>query len=302
MGAVKEHFSDLRISDNERTTKTAIAESDVAKANAARANERAAELEKESASLEADNLSLQTSLRPRRLSFLGWTDNLQKVASITDELKKFPGTIALIQVVPDFEARVFAGDIATVLTNAGWKPQFITEAQSHMSDMSFPEGVTLFTLSDGKSQTQAGTAFWSALTEADVQMSGAGTFGAYVFHKILDKPAPGYPYFDPPVTAVFIRVGIKPFTSQFLDIQRRNMERQDRRFDRGLRAAYERSGSMLFGVPNHPPVAVKLGPNGEWIAVNPEEQSLLPKKVSPTLILPGGVMIRSSPPPDQDKP
>src|SRR5258708_36611102 len=68
MGAIREHFSDLRISDNERATKTATAESDVAKANAAKANLRAAELEKESASLKADNLSLQTSLRQRRLS------------------------------------------------------------------------------------------------------------------------------------------------------------------------------------------------------------------------------------------
>lgn len=50
MGAVKEHFAEIRISDNERATKTAIAESDVAKAageaakaDAASANARALE-------------------------------------------------------------------------------------------------------------------------------------------------------------------------------------------------------------------------------------------------------------------
>jgi hypothetical protein len=281
MGAAKEHFSDLRISENELAT--------------SKANRRAAELEKEAASLEADNLSLQTSLRPRRLSFPGWTTNLEKAASITKELEKFRGTVAFIQVVPDFEARIFAQDVATVLANVGWKIEFVDEARSHLSETSFPEGVTLFTVSDGKSSTQAGTAFWTALTEADALMSGTGTFGAYIFHKILEKPEPGFPYFDPPITAVLIRIGLKPFTSQFLDIQRRNIERQERQFDRSLRAIYEQSGSLSFSVPIHFPIAVKPGPNdGEWIAINPDEQKFLPKKSSPMLVLPG-MMLRSSP-------
>jgi len=274
----------------------ANAAGEAARATAAEARRQTALLEKESAALEADNLALQTSLRPRRLSFIGWTDSLEKVAAITEGLKKHSGVTAFIQVVPDFEAQSFARDIASVLERAGWKPKFVAETQSHMPETSFPEGVTVVTLSDGKSQTGAGTAFWTALTEADVLMSGTGTFGAHIFHKILDKPEPGYPNFEPPVTAVFIRVGLKPFTSQFLEIQRRNMERQDRRMDRALRAAYDRSGSVMFSVPNHAPVAVKPGPNGEWIAVNPAEQSLLPKRAGPTLILPGGVMLRSSPP------
>lgn len=296
----KTEFEAYKI-DSGKQIASANALAEVAKANVAKAQERSAELEKDAASLEADNLALQTSLRPRRLSFIGWSDNLERVNAITEGLKKFSGTTAFLQVVPDFEARMFAQDIATALASAGWIPEFVDESRSHISETSFPEGVSLFTLTDGKSQTEAGTAFWMALSEADVLMSGTGTFGSYIFHKILEKPEPGLPYFEPPVTAVFIRIGLKPFTSQFLEIQRRNMERQDREFDRNLRAAYERSGSMLFSVPDHPPIAVKPGSAGEWIAINPDEQSLLPKKVSPTLVLPGGVMIRSSPLPEAEK-
>jgi hypothetical protein len=290
-------FDEYKI-ESARQIAQANAAGEAAKAAAAKANVRAAELEKESASLEEDNLSLQISMRPRRLSFIGWADHPEKIADIYEPLKKFAGTTAFIQVVPDFEAGLFAQDVSQVLTSVGWKPQFVTEAQSHMPDLSFPEGTTLFTLTDGKSVTEAGTAFWSALNDADVMMSGTGTFGAYTFHEILDKRKPGYPYFDPPLTAVFIRVGVKPFTAQFVEIQRRNMERQDRKFDRGLRAAYERTGQMSFAVPGHPPIAVKPGPNGAWIAINPDEQYLVPRKATPTLVLPG-VMLRSSPPPDK---
>lgn len=45
LAAVREHFADIRISDNESATKQAIAESDVAKADAARAAERTKEAE-----------------------------------------------------------------------------------------------------------------------------------------------------------------------------------------------------------------------------------------------------------------
>ena len=258
---------------------------------------RAAELEKEASALEADNLSLQTALRPRRLSFIGWTNDPNKVSAIYEPLKKFKGTIAFIQVVPDFEARLFAQDISQVLTSAEWNPQFVTESQSHMTELSFVEGLTLFTLTDGKSITEAGSALWLALNEANVMMSGTGTFGATVLHEILDKPKPGYPHFDPPVTAVFVRVGVKPSTAQFLEIQRRNMERQERRIDRALKDAYARSGSVLFGVPGHAAVAVRPDEHGNWVAVNPAEQHLLPPRSSPTLVLPGGVMLRTSPPP-----
>jgi hypothetical protein len=40
---------------------------------------------------------------------------------------------------------MFSKDIASVLEQAGWKPQFVNEAQSHMFEMSFPEGVSIFT-------------------------------------------------------------------------------------------------------------------------------------------------------------
>lgn len=250
--------------------------------------------------LDADNLAMQTSLRPRRLSFMGWTSDMKKIDSLREELKRFSGTLAFIQVVPDFEARMFANDIASELSAAGWSPRFVTESQSHMSDLRFPEGTAIFTFTDGTLQgNDPGTALWSAITEADVLMSGTGTFGSTPYREILSTheiPNPGAPYFDPPVPAVFVMVGLKPFTSQFLEIQRRQLERQDTRMDQHLRSIWEKGYDVTQGVPGHPPVQLKPGTDGRMIAVNPEEQRLLPKRTSPTLVLPGGIMLRSSPP------
>ena len=277
---VAQHELELYKQEAGEKIAAANAVGETAKSEAAQARKQTALIEKETSALEADNLALQASLRPRRLSFIGWTDHPEREAASNEELKKFAGTIAFIQAVPDFEAQMFSRDIASILEQAGWKPQFVNETQSHMSEMSFPEGVSLFTLSDGKAQTEAGTALWLALTEAEVAMNGTGTFGSYAHHEIIDERKPGYPYFEPPVTAIFVRVGVKPLTQQFIEIQRRNMERQDRRMDNALRAAYERSGSVLFSVPNHAPIYVKPGADGGWVAVNPAENSLLPKRLA----------------------
>jgi hypothetical protein len=106
---------------------TAKALGEKANAEAAEARKQTALLEKESSALEADNLALQTSLRPRRLSFIGWTDHPERDAAANQELKKFSGTVSFIQVVPDFEAQMFSRDVASVLEQAGWKPQFVNE-------------------------------------------------------------------------------------------------------------------------------------------------------------------------------
>ena len=200
-----------------------------ARTEAAKANARTAEAKLEQERLRADNLAVQATLRPRRLSFMGWTEHPEKVAAIYDNLKKYSGTVALIQTVPDFEAQMFARDIATVLQQAGWKPSFVNETQSHMSEMSFPEGIMIFTLSDGTSKTEAGTALWSAFIDVAHEMGGEPFDGAPI-HEILDSPKRGYPQFVPATTAVFVRIGTKPITQQFLEIQRRSLERQRQDF------------------------------------------------------------------------
>jgi len=283
-----------------RAEQSRIHEEELARLNneTAKLTKAATDAKIEQETLEADNLALQTSLRPRRLSFVGWADDLGRVAAIKEGLRKFPGTVAFIQVVPDFEARTFANDIASVLNEVGWMPKFVTESDSHLSEMSFSEGLTIFTLWDGSPHEDAGTALWTAVTEADVLMSGTGTFGASVYREIIDirePPKSGRPYFTPPTSSVFVRVGLKPFTEKFLNMQRRQMERQNRRMDKVMRDLYDLGGKVVQGVPGHAPIELKPGPDGTMIAANPEEQSLLPKRASPTLVLPG-VMLRSSPP------
>lgn len=107
MGGIREYFADLRISDNERATKAAIAESDVAKATAAEANARA---------LEA-RLELEKYKAARTLTAAQQT-------SIESALKTYSGTVFDTAVGPmgDPEPIVFLRVLEPVLVNAGWKP------------------------------------------------------------------------------------------------------------------------------------------------------------------------------------
>ncbi len=261
-----------------------------AKADAAKANQRAEQL-------RADNLALQAGARPRRFSFMGWTTHPERVQNIYAPLKSFSGTSVLIQAVPDFEAQMFAKDIAAVLSAANWNVRFVTETESHMPDTSFAEGLYIFTLSDGKSQTEAGTALWTAMGDAAHQM-GAQPFEGAPNHEILDKPKPGYPYFDPPVTAVFLRVGLRQLSSQFLEIQRRELVRQSEDFDHHLKDIVKSGRQLLMQATDGTMVAATIGPDGKLTSSDPNKK-LIEKDDTPTLILPNGIMLRSRPLPGQ---
>src|ERR1035441_5043966 len=63
---------------------------ETAKAEAAKANKRAEEL-------RSDNIALQAGVRPRRFSFMGWTNNPERISKIYDALKPHAGTSVLIQ-------------------------------------------------------------------------------------------------------------------------------------------------------------------------------------------------------------
>lgn len=104
LAAIREHFADLRISDNERATKEAIAVSDVAKENAAKAAERAA-------NSELARLKMLAELEPRSL-----TDEKAKVliGKIRGKLRE----ITLLSV-QDQEAASFAMALHFALQEAG---------------------------------------------------------------------------------------------------------------------------------------------------------------------------------------
>jgi hypothetical protein len=107
MGGVREYFSDLRISDNERATKAAIAESDIANASAAAANAKALE-----ARLELEKYKAARTL----------TAEQQKATEAA--LKPFSGTLfdAAVGPMGDPEPIVFLRILEPVLVKAGWKP------------------------------------------------------------------------------------------------------------------------------------------------------------------------------------
>jgi hypothetical protein len=52
------------------------------------------------------------------------------------------------------------------------------------------DAALIFTLSDGKAQTEAGTALWTAFVDAGHEMGGEPFDGAPI-HEILDQPKPG---------------------------------------------------------------------------------------------------------------
>ena len=240
---------------------------------AAIAEQKAAEVNKRAEQLRADNLALQAGVRPRRLSFMGWTTWPERVAKIYDDLKLHAGTTVLIQVVPDFEAQLFAKDIAMVLEKNGLKPKFVTKKESHISDISFPEGITIFNLSDGKSKTHAAFMLWSAIMEVAVEM-GTQPFGAAPspIQEIDNEPKLGYPYFKPPITGVFIIVGTRKLTPQLLEMQQRELIREHEEYINGLKGLVKQGRKLTMPAADGKQVEVKIGPDGNLVSVDPNRQ------------------------------
>lgn len=104
-GAIKERYSDERLSENEKETRRATADSDIAKAEAAKANARAIEAQ----------LQLEKFRSPRvitdeqRVAIVG---ALSKWALIGDGGQR--QSLAVFPIDPSFEAASLADQLATV--------------------------------------------------------------------------------------------------------------------------------------------------------------------------------------------
>jgi hypothetical protein len=192
----------------------------------AQANERAASLEKEAAEaklkqeeLIADNLALQTVLLPRHVGLIGVNEE-PKAKQWFAGMEKFAGIEVAIQVAPDAEAHNLANEIAIVLSKFGLKPQFIDENQTHIAAAAVPDGVqTLYQIGkpwNSEEQQQpwfmwhdAAEALADALTKAGL---GVGNFpvsrGGFV--NVPTNPPNMIPYFDPPLSGVYLEVGSRP--------------------------------------------------------------------------------------------
>jgi len=64
------------------------------------------------------------------------------------EVKKYPGTVAVIQWIPEFEPDMYARHLARALSDSGWKVVVTTPQQSHIPYEFMSEGVRVITLEE----------------------------------------------------------------------------------------------------------------------------------------------------------
>jgi hypothetical protein len=94
----------------------------------AEAETRAAEAQRETERLRKENLRLQYSLQSRRIIMGSRDGDQERRAERFEAVRKYNGTLALIQSVPDFEAQTLASDIQVALTQyAEWRVKVIDE-------------------------------------------------------------------------------------------------------------------------------------------------------------------------------
>jgi hypothetical protein len=177
--------------------------------------------------LKADNLALQIVLLPRRVGIIG-INGPAKAQEWFAGIEAFPGTDVFIQFAPDPEAKNLANEIAiAVLNRGGWKPQFIDDTRSHVPNDSLHEGVDVL-YPTGKPWTaeqsdqpwirwaRATEVLANALTRAGL---GVGPYPVLRGGFPNTPPDPRFgpsamsPYFDPPLTGVYVQVGPRPVAS-----------------------------------------------------------------------------------------
>lgn len=111
-GKIRDHYSDLRISNNEM--ETARAGSDAAHANqaAAVANKAAAEASLHAAQVEKQNIELREKFANRRIT-------AKQHAGLVAILSKHPNSFNM-EAMGDPESGMYAADILKTFTDAGW--------------------------------------------------------------------------------------------------------------------------------------------------------------------------------------
>jgi hypothetical protein len=116
-----------------------------ANASAVASNERIATLANETELLKRENLRLQSAFQPRRIAMVGRGGDNEIRAARFNAVKKYAGTLALIQAVPDFEAQTLAADIRHALVRHGnWRAEMTNGVPSEL----ISEGVQITTLEE----------------------------------------------------------------------------------------------------------------------------------------------------------
>jgi hypothetical protein len=157
-------------------------EAETARAGIATAQAAAAEATKEAQQADVKRLELEKAVAPRSTG---------DQAAFARTLKEFSGTPVAIETVNDFEARRFAGQIAFVLAQAGWRvsgPFIIGDAEAFLVS----EGVVVATAVARREGQLAAVSLVVQLNERDIDANSG-----------IREP-------DFPEGVVSVRVGIKP--------------------------------------------------------------------------------------------
>ena len=189
-------------------------------------NERIAELNNETARLQADNLALQTVLLPRSAGSIGINQRAPAEMWFAG-LQNWAGTKLLIQVIPgDAEAQNLANEIAIIVSQFGWHPELIDQKRSGVS-LSLREGLEVMSPSsykawDPKDSTfrklgDAARALATGLTNARLGVGPYPVSGLHGLSMTVDFPpdspaAMTNPFrnFSPPLDGVYLQIGARP--------------------------------------------------------------------------------------------
>jgi hypothetical protein len=189
----------------------------------AEANARAAEAQRETERLKAENLIMQGGLRPRRIP----TGSSKPRPEEFKDVAEYAGTVALIQSVPgDFEAETLAQDIFLVLSDFGWNAGILSEPDWLVDPRRIHEGVLVVTIEESpflngtpkpeppviSAAGRAADALIAMLNAYLGMPNGSPMFGAnwmaeYAQHPFLFHGKP-----SPPEGAVAVLVGMRPLT------------------------------------------------------------------------------------------
>jgi hypothetical protein len=194
-------LQDLAVKEATNRATDAAIEASGAHTTAANANERAAKLEKE-------NLVLERLLAQRRV--FGMVPKEQSF--VYAELAKFKGTTALVQVVPDFEARKLANDIFAILKGDGYAVRYVDSQETHFEPQEIWDGVSVHTRKASMSPSPINTGIAAGKAIANLlDATSISPNGTPVFDDLSAWDGrPGYLKFKSPDDTVLVTVGMKP--------------------------------------------------------------------------------------------
>jgi hypothetical protein len=189
----------------------------------AQANKQAAEAQRETEQIRAENLAMQAGLRPRRIP----TGASKPTAEQFPEVAKYAGTTALIQSVPrDFEAQTLAEDIFLVLSDLGWKPTILSAESDWLVDpRMIGEGIRVTTVEKGgpvggtsysPANSDAGRAAEALVAMLETCLSQSQfpspPFSAYWIPEYAEMPFLFHGKPNPPKDAVIVLIGMRSLT------------------------------------------------------------------------------------------